>query len=103
MGKKSRKKQQNKKTTPSSGTPRQVTTFTPASLGGGGAKKVSTFKGGATNILQIPSQYIRQDIIRLFLLLVITILLLTVAYIINIKTSYIDRAGGEITQFLNLG
>ena len=104
MGKKSRnKKSKQNHNKPQQSAPRVVAGIEPASLSGVATEPVvqPQVNRNAT-VLDIQTQYIRSDITRILLLLVIIMLMLGGLFLTNHKTTYLKRAGQRVTTFLQL-
>ena len=109
MGQKSRSKKNSHKQKASNKQAtqqRKPVSVMPASLSGGEmptpvASAAPRHNAKAT-VMDIQTEYIRTDIIRIALLLAIVALVIVAAYLFGQKTSYLDKAGTHLSSFFKL-
>ncbi|MBU6389447.1 hypothetical protein KGQ71_02925 [Patescibacteria group bacterium] len=109
MGQKSRnKKNRRSQATGQNRAPQKPREIIPASLAGGGVAKAPTVSNAVAanqknlSPLDIQTEYIRSDILKISLLLLLVALLLVVLYLTNDKTILLSHAGERLTSFLRL-
>lgn len=79
---------------------------TPASLSGAGfsaaASTPSKSPAKPAQLMDVQTEYIRSDIVRIILLLVVVAVILGIISLVNAKTSYLRQGGEKLGTFLRL-
>lgn len=110
MGSKSRAKRQKNNPSPAKNQnvqPREPKMTVPASLAGGIYSPVSNAFQSAralskATVMDIQTDYVRSDIFRISLQLVVVILIVIAAFLIGEQTGYLASAGSELSRFFQL-
>lgn len=108
MGQKSRHKKNRQKTSQPAAQ-RQVPAPSRtglASLSGGAQSTAPATTGfnkpAATSLMDQTAEYVRGDITRIALLLVVLVLILVTLFLTNVKTPVLKNAGKQVVNFLRL-